>query len=226
MTADVIYLQNCAALPLLLIKELFGTSQLTWNSDTGVELSIEKVSVEVNGNRYYLPILKNDYLSPKLFLNLNDLPEITQSLYTRFESEPFLIGGPAETVSRNCELFKISPVVWVSGNEKSLEGSGTVTLKIPVSTHIFHSILFVKASHKRLSLILPESWISFTGKNPEVLIDIQSAPTEKDTLTFNRIITENDVRVAKRKNQTIRLNESSRLTPAARDLGKDLKIFR
>ncbi|MBN8706149.1 MAG: hypothetical protein J0L62_09755 [Bacteroidetes bacterium] len=226
MTADVVYLQECAALPLLLIKEVFGTSQLTWSSEAGVELSTEKVSVEVNGNRYYLPVLKNDYSSPKLLLNLNDRPEMTQSLYSRSDGEQILIGGPSGNVTRNCELYRISPVVWVSGNEKSSDCQGTITLKTHASSHIFNFIPCIKASHNRSSLILPENWISFTGKNPEVLIETQSIPSENNALTFNRIITENDVRVAKRKNQTIRLNESSRLTPAARDLGKDLKIFR
>jgi|GEM_PF-6371988 len=228
MTGDVVFLPDCVALPPLLIRELFGLTPLTWTTEKGVSLSSETVAVELEGVRYFLPVLRNDYLSPRLFLDSANLPGLTGSLYSRFSDQDLTFLGPAGTVKRRGASFSVTPMIWSPSKESEdiKECVAEVTLKTRNQTLIFHSAPVIIASHDRLSLILPEKWKSVTGIPEEITLDFNRILNDDSILTFSRIITENDVRVAKRKNQTIRLESFTRLTPAARDLGKDLKIFR
>lgn len=228
MTADVIFLPDCAALPPLLIRELFGQNPLNWNSETGLFLSEQKIAVDFDGFRYFLPVLKNDYLSPKLFLDLHLLQIPSNSLYSRLDGPELTFSGPSASVKRNCSPFSVSPMIWANRNDlvDDREQTAEVTLKNSKQTLVFHSIPVITASHDRMSVILPQKWNSIIGMPEDISVDFTPIVTDDSVLAFDRIITENDVRVAKRKNQTIRLDKNTRLTPAAKELGKDLNIFR
>lgn len=228
MTSDVVFLPDCLAIPPLLIKNLFGTPKLNWAEESGLFLSTERVAVELDGVRYLLPVLQNDYLTPRLFLDSARFKEPSGSLYFRNEEQDLLFSGPEGIFKRRGSVISIKPMVWSPEHDRTetegLVAAATVTTR--KQTLIFNDLPVIIASHSRLSLILPEKWKGITEPPEKVSLELSKGIANDPFLTFDRIITENDIRVARRKNQLISLGNSPRLTPAARDLGNNLKIFR
>jgi len=225
MTPDLFYLDSVLLLPALTIRQLFGTTDLHWEGEAGFLFSQEVARYEIESDGQILPLMKWPGLYGRILTDEPGFSPWPENLLTASPDQQVTLFGPSASFSRQVQIITLSPAVWVpegSGNEGK---TAQVSLKGNGHTHLWESLPVVTAPVQQPVILIPGSWKPLIGECRVSGFTLITTGNQDNLVTFNRLITETDVRQCFLRKRKIRLLPGTRMTPAASDLAKSLAIL-
>ncbi len=225
MTPPLFFMDSVLLLPALTVRQLFETTDLHWNEEAGFLFSEEVARYEKESDGQILPLLKWPGLHGRILTGKPGFSPWPANLLTASPDQQVTLYGPSAGFSRQVQIITLSPAVWVpegSGNEGK---TAQVSLEEKGSTHHWERLPVVTAPVLLPVILFPGSWKPLIGGCRVTGFNLISAGNQDNLVTFNRLITETDIRHCFLRKKKIRLLPGSRMTPAASDLAKSLAVL-